>query len=388
MMAANNNQTYSYENNHHHIVNSRALDTKGWSEWMPWDCSVSCGGGKGTRSRICFDPDVCKGPEEEHGPCNTKPCPKMLLQKGEDVTLHCKGSMKNAIDNRYPKAKATWLLNGEVIYADSKKKIIKDNQDLQIINAVPEDSGVYTCVIQLEPKSTATVSLSTLTVQNNIPDLIVEVGRPFRLLCNGILLSRIFPSKLVQKWFHNSTLYKEFKDSNPRDEKELNVKSSNYSDSGIWLCKISELGSKSIWSSREWVTNVVRVQVRPPLTLILRLIPYAIGSVVGLVLITMIGLIYFIKAKIASRRKGKAKIKKKKSAKISKDSKQSKAKKKSEGKAGKDSKKSKGKKDKDSKKSKDKKDKDSKKSKGKKDKDSKKSKGNKDKDSKKSRKKK
>ncbi|GFS69410.1 uncharacterized protein NPIL_619391 [Nephila pilipes] len=296
--------------------------------------------------------------------------------------------MKNAIDSRYPKAKATWLLNGEVIYADGKKEIIKDNQDLQIINAVPKDSGVYTCVIQLEPKSTTTVSLSTLTVQNDIPDLIVEVGRPFHLLCNGILLSRIFPSKLVQKWFHNSTLYKEFKDSNPRDEKELNVKSSNYSDSGIWLCKISELGSKSIWSSREWVTNVVRVQVRPPLTLIMRLIPFAIGSAVGLVLITMIGLIYFIKAKIALRRKGKAKIKKKKSAKTSKDPKQSKAKKKSEGKAGKDSKKSEDKKDKDSKKSKGKKDKDSKKSKGKKDKDSKKSKGNKDKDSKKSRKKK
>ncbi|GFS69411.1 uncharacterized protein NPIL_619401 [Nephila pilipes] len=88
-----------FSDNHHHIVNSRALDTKGWSEWMPWDCSVSCGGGKGTRSRICFDPDVCKGPDEERGRCNTKPCPKMLVEENNRILEDIRNHLLTAYQN-------------------------------------------------------------------------------------------------------------------------------------------------------------------------------------------------------------------------------------------------------------------------------------------------
>ncbi|GFW45849.1 uncharacterized protein TNCV_4495691 [Trichonephila clavipes] len=289
-----------------------------------------------------------------------------VLQKGDDVTIPCKGSMAPALDNQYPNAEVSWLLNGKPIYVDDKKKILKDNQDLLIKNVTHEDSGVVTCVVKIDKRTSVTVSLSTVSVQNDVPDLKVEVGYSFYLLCNGIILSRIFPSKLLQKWYHNSTLYKELKDSSPRDENELYFKTSNYSDSGVWLCRIAELGGRSRWSSREWVTNVITVQVMPPKTLIKKLIPYTIGVAVGLVLILLISLIYYIKSKLALRREIKAKTKKKKSDKTSKSSKESKSKKKSKVETKKDSKKSKGKSGKDSKKSKGKSDKGSKKSKGKK----------------------
>ena len=42
---------------------------------MPWECPVTCGGGLGMRSRICEDPDICEGPEEEKGTCAEEPCP-------------------------------------------------------------------------------------------------------------------------------------------------------------------------------------------------------------------------------------------------------------------------------------------------------------------------
>ncbi|GBM54611.1 hypothetical protein AVEN_227787-1 [Araneus ventricosus] len=287
---------------------------------MPWECSATCGGGIGTRSRICFDPDVCEGPEEERGSCNTQPCPKLQeedkekiladirkhllsthqnfqLQKDESVTVPCKGSLKNTIDKLYPNSKATWLQNGDKIYSGYKRKVINENQDLQIKNAMPEDNGFFTCVLHLTAKSLVTVSLSTVTVQNDKPDMLVEVGSPFSLFCNGVIFSRVFPTMLLQKWYHNSTLIREFKDSKLEDENELYFESSDYSDSGIWVCKIVEINSQSRGKAREWVTNVIRVQVINPPPLIMRLLPYVIGISAGLMLIIIFGCLYVKRAK-------------------------------------------------------------------------------------------
>ncbi|GIY91617.1 hypothetical protein CEXT_605011 [Caerostris extrusa] len=65
-----------------HFIKNRALSTKGWSNWMPWDCSVSCGGGTGVRNRICFDPDLCEGPEFEKGNATPNPALERPMRKG------------------------------------------------------------------------------------------------------------------------------------------------------------------------------------------------------------------------------------------------------------------------------------------------------------------
>ncbi|KAF8777421.1 hypothetical protein HNY73_014287 [Argiope bruennichi] len=206
-------------------------------------------------------------------------------------------------------------MNGDEIYSGYKRKIVNENQDLQIKGAMPEDSGVFTCVLRLTPKSLVTVSLSTVTVQNDKPDMFVEVGSSFSLFCNGIILSRVFSTKLVQKWFHNSTFIREFKDS--KDENELYFESSDYSDSGVWMCKIVEINSQSRSRAREWVTNVIRVQVINPPPLVMRLLPYVVGFSAGIILIIVFGCLYLIRAK--------KKLKKKLEKETNKDKKKEKA---------------------------------------------------------------
>ncbi|XP_067389839.1 adhesion G protein-coupled receptor B2 [Emydura macquarii macquarii] len=51
-----------------------------WEEWSPWSlCSVTCGRGARTRSRLCVAPQhggkACEGPEMQTKPCNIALCP-------------------------------------------------------------------------------------------------------------------------------------------------------------------------------------------------------------------------------------------------------------------------------------------------------------------------
>jgi hypothetical protein len=56
-----------------------------WGRWSPFnDCTLSCGGGTQTRSRLCNDPapsnggEACPGISEETILCNTQDCPSLF----------------------------------------------------------------------------------------------------------------------------------------------------------------------------------------------------------------------------------------------------------------------------------------------------------------------
>ena len=53
-----------------------------WSNWLDWSlCSLSCGGGKQSRSRVCDNPKPvfgganCSGTSNDEQPCNNQDCP-------------------------------------------------------------------------------------------------------------------------------------------------------------------------------------------------------------------------------------------------------------------------------------------------------------------------
>lgn len=197
------------------------------------------------------------------------------LKKGDPVIIPCKGSITDYVNYYAPNAQVTWLRNGDKIKPGKKRVLLKENQDLEIRNTTTKDNGIFLCVLNLNPNTPVTTSISSVIVQNNKPDLVVSVGYPFSLPCHGELLNRVFPNGLIQKWFHNTTLYKEFDDPNVN---EIAVESSKYSHSGSWLCKMAESAG-----AREWPTNMVIVQVVPKKTLQQRLMQFAPFGAAGVV---------------------------------------------------------------------------------------------------------
>lgn len=77
----------------------KPLSNKGWTPWMPWECPVTCGGGRGTRSRICEDPDVCEGPEEETGPCAEESCPVNPDEMDSNIQQQIDQQLKTSAHN-------------------------------------------------------------------------------------------------------------------------------------------------------------------------------------------------------------------------------------------------------------------------------------------------
>lgn len=73
----------------------------GWSSWVAWDCTATCGGGDGMQKRTCSNPrpmfngKECEGPAEEKGKCNTQKCPDEVYTLSP-VTAQ---AVKNSIDN-------------------------------------------------------------------------------------------------------------------------------------------------------------------------------------------------------------------------------------------------------------------------------------------------
>jgi hypothetical protein len=66
-----------------------------WSSWDNWSsCSVTCGGGSQSRSRLCDNPAPqygganCSGNGTETQDCNTDPCRKLLQQNIFSLDLY------------------------------------------------------------------------------------------------------------------------------------------------------------------------------------------------------------------------------------------------------------------------------------------------------------
>lgn len=60
-----------------------------FGEWGNWEseCTVECGGGTMSRSRLCFGPGVCLGENTETVDCNTCPCDSGYYICAEQATV-------------------------------------------------------------------------------------------------------------------------------------------------------------------------------------------------------------------------------------------------------------------------------------------------------------
>ena len=137
-----------------------------------------------------------------------------------------------------------------------------------------------------------TVSFAAVGVQNDQPDIIIEQGEPLEMKCLATSLSRLIKSRLDQTWIHNSTTFRQLKDVRAQNTETLKISSSNFSDSGIWNCRYAESSS-----SREWTTNVIKVLVVPPRSLLQKILPVVIAITICLIIIAVVGKVYLNRLK-------------------------------------------------------------------------------------------
>lgn len=137
-----------------------------------------------------------------------------------------------------------------------------------------------------------TISFAAVGVQNDEPDIVVEQGEPFEMKCLAKSLGRLVKSRMDQTWIHNSTTFRQLKDVRPENTETLKISSSNFSDSGIWNCRYFESSN-----NRQWVTSVVRILVIPPRTLLQKILPIVIAITVCLVVIVVVGKLYWNRLK-------------------------------------------------------------------------------------------
>lgn len=137
-----------------------------------------------------------------------------------------------------------------------------------------------------------TISFAAVGVQNDEPDIVVEQGEPFEMKCLAKSLGRLVKSRMDQTWIHNSTTFRHLNDVKPENTEKLKISSSKFSDSGIWNCRYYESSS-----NREWVTNVVRILVIPPRTLLQKILPIVIVITVCLIVLVVISKLYWNRSK-------------------------------------------------------------------------------------------
>ena len=69
-----------------------------YGEWSAWDtCSVTCGDGNSTRTRVCGGTEgsgMCEGHSEETMPCTLAPCPSVYLKIIVNAAVTCIKQMK------------------------------------------------------------------------------------------------------------------------------------------------------------------------------------------------------------------------------------------------------------------------------------------------------
>ncbi|XP_053393892.1 SCO-spondin-like isoform X2 [Mercenaria mercenaria] len=76
-----------------------------WDSWQPWqECSVTCGGGRKLRQRVCIGPYFggaqCEGPEDDIEDCNTHECPVHGVWNPWTLWTDCSTTCENGTRTR------------------------------------------------------------------------------------------------------------------------------------------------------------------------------------------------------------------------------------------------------------------------------------------------
>lgn len=252
----------------------------GWSKWSKWECTVSCGGGEGYRTRTCSNPHpnifgrLCEGPATSTGRCNDFSCGdispdtlemihhhlqsehfSLIVEEHKSIVIKNNKKILDIVAIESPDAYYEWTLNGKIIEAQpGRLEIMNDNIFINDVNV--DDMGLYVCMLYRVSKQRVVIRVVSLAVTTNTWRISTRATLSLRLLTNSVILGYIY-SDLSQKWVLNDTVYLDYGITTLVAVSSLHLDPLNMSHTGEWKCVVeqSDLGLS-------WVTNIIKIQVK------------------------------------------------------------------------------------------------------------------------------
>ncbi|KAG8182655.1 hypothetical protein JTE90_022478 [Oedothorax gibbosus] len=266
----------------------------GWTSWVAWDCSVSCGGGIGLQKRQCTNPTPmfggkkCEGPSEEDGKCNAQKCADQIYtlspdtamslrnaiekvnynfekREGSSIHLPCDATVIEKIYKEYPASVLFWTRNGQVLKL-VKEKIQVSLTELSIVELTPEDSGVYLCNIRYASGVVKPLTIASIAVRPKKTNVLIPENEELLLFCNAVQLYKVY--KAVSKlWLLNGVVYEEIRNTTLLERNEWVIEKAQPNMTGIWTCQVIFQEKGFIWT-----TNITRVKVLPSISTYLKIL--------------------------------------------------------------------------------------------------------------------
>ncbi|GAV08865.1 hypothetical protein RvY_18493-3 [Ramazzottius varieornatus] len=104
-----------------------------------------------------------------------------------------------------------WVRNGEP-WVEDKSRIDKAKTTLDFKRVAHNDTGFYSCELDLLGGGQRILKAFSLIVASNKTNMDVQVGKPFELDCNAMVLATIYPNARLS-WYFNGSLFKSFNDT-------------------------------------------------------------------------------------------------------------------------------------------------------------------------------
>ncbi|XP_045166962.2 uncharacterized protein LOC123530258 [Mercenaria mercenaria] len=180
------------------------------------------------------------------------------------LTMSCKSKAYKMIMSDYPFAEVRWKHNGEN-FALQPSRMVTGLNSVTIQNLMPEDSGVYHCVLTLSKKVHIIVAVFSVVVGNETKH--VTKGDTVKLECHGNELGKIF--KQSTRMWTDPKRREQFRKS-AIDKTQDVIKSADEKSAGLWLCQVEDRST-----NRAWKTARIEITVGPAPTGWKKLVKYS-----------------------------------------------------------------------------------------------------------------
>jgi len=170
----------------------------------------------------------------------------------DTMTLSCKTQAMVKALEMFPFAEYRWLHNSKSLKLQPTRMVYKLER-LTINNLIPQDSGSYHCVVEIEPNKQFVVAIYSAVI--GIQEQSVAKEQILKLDCRSQEFGKLFP-KAVRYWIgpNGKRLYEK-----PASEHVESIPNADERLAGMWTCYTEDVDVP-----RKWKTARLKIVVGTP----------------------------------------------------------------------------------------------------------------------------